>query len=278
MGSWWRIPLTRASSSLRDEPGQGPHLPIANTRWSLARCHVKLLLFRFARLVLLPLLRLLLGLHIEGLEHVPAKGPALMVANHLHNADPVLLMAAFPRPIRFMAKKELFGVPVIGWFVRQVGAFPVDRSSPVHEVRTLHQAEQLLTNGMIVGIFAEGTRSVTGGLQEAHPGVAMLALHSGAPILPTAIFGTEVLPFNGQKGRHRGKGRPRVTVCIGPPFHLRPIAAPHRHREFVERTDVIMVEIAQLLPPQYRGIYAERAGAANPSQAESPAGIPDPSS
>lgn len=268
MGSWWRIPVTRASSPLRDEPGQFPHPPVANRRWPLAWCHVKLLLFRFARSVLLPLLRLLLGLHIEGLEHVPAKGPALMVANHLHNADPVLLMAAFPRPIRFMAKQELFGVPVIGWIARQAGAFPVDRSSPVHEVRTLHQAEHLLSDGMIVGIFAEGTRSVSGGLQEAHPGVAMIALHSGAPILPTAIFGTEVLPFNGQKGGRRGRGRPRVTVCIGPPFHLLPIASPHRHQAFVELTDVIMVEIAQLLPSQYRGIYAERVGAAHPSQTE----------
>jgi 1-acyl-sn-glycerol-3-phosphate acyltransferase len=215
---------------------------------------------------------LLVGLRIKGLEHVPAKGPVLMVANHLHNADPVLLMAVFPRPIRFMAKKELFGVPVIGWVVRQVGAFPVDRSSPVREVRTLHQAEQLLAEGIIVGIFAEGTRSVSGGLQEAHPGVAMLALHSGAPILPTAIFGTEVLPFNGRKGRRWGKGRPRVTVRIGSPFYLRPISAPHRHHAFVELTDVIMMEIARLLPPRYRGIYAERVEATHTGQAGSLAG------
>ncbi len=267
MGSWWLIPLTNASRSSGTEPEQGPHSPIADTGRSLAWCQVKVLLFHLARPVLLPVLRLLLGLRIEGLEHVPLKGPVLMVANHLHNADPVLLMAAYPRPIRFIAKKELFGLPLIGWIVRQTGAVSVDRSSPVREVRTLHQAEQLLAEGRIVGIFAEGTRSVTGGLQEAHPGVAMLALHSGALILPTAIFGTEVLPFNGRKGRRRGKSRPRVTVRIGPPFRLQPIAAPHRHQAFVELTDIIMMEIARLLPPRYRGIYAERIDSIHSSRA-----------
>ncbi len=274
MGSWWLIPLTKASSPARDEPGPGPHPSIADAGWSLVWCQVKVLLFHLARPVLLPVLRLLVGLRVEGLEHVPAKGPVLMVANHLHNADPVLLMAAFPRPIRFMAKKELFEVPVIGWIVRQAGAFPVDRSSPVREVRTLHRTERLLARGMIVGIFPEGMRSVTGGLQEAHPGVAMLALHSGAPILPTAIFGTEVLPFNGRKGRRRGTGRPRVTVRIGVPFHLQPIAAPHRHEEFAELTDEIMMKIARLLPPRYRGIYAERVEATQISQVQPAAGRP----
>ncbi|MCS7051571.1 MAG: 1-acyl-sn-glycerol-3-phosphate acyltransferase, partial [Thermomicrobium sp.] len=141
--------------------------------WRLSRRRkIKTLIFLTARLFVVPLLRLLIRFRIEGLEHVPRSGPALVAANHLHNADPVLIIAAFTRPVLFMAKKELFAVPLVRWFVRQSGAFPVDRGRP--DRQALRQAEQLLREGMLVGIFPEGTRSVTGGLQPPHPGIGLL--------------------------------------------------------------------------------------------------------
>jgi 1-acyl-sn-glycerol-3-phosphate acyltransferase len=215
---------------------------------------LKVLIFETARFFVVPLLRLVIRFRIEGLEHVPPVGPALVVANHLHNADPVLIIAAYTRPVLFMAKKELFSVPVIRWFVRQSGAFPVDRGKP--DRAALRQAEKLLSEGMLVGIFPEGTRSVTGGLSAPHPGVALLALRTGVPIIPTAIWGTEVLPFNGYKGRVRGRGWPRVTVRIGQPFRIAVHDEAGQRRPLDDVVEEIMLAIARLLPPQYRGIYS----------------------
>ncbi len=226
--------------------------------WRLSRRRkIKTLIFRTARLFVVPLLRLLIRFRIEGLEHVPRIGPAIVVANHLHNADPVLILAAFTRPVLFMAKKELFAVPVIRWFVRQSGAFPVDRGRP--DRRALRHAEQLLHEGMLVGIFPEGTRSITSELQLPHPGVGLLIRRNPlVPVLPVAIWGTEVLPFNGAKGRKPLRGWPRVTVRIGAPMTVMLQTPDGRERSPEEIADDVMLAIAQLLPENYRGLYRAR--------------------
>ncbi|MDI3339116.1 MAG: lysophospholipid acyltransferase family protein [Sphaerobacter sp.] len=224
--------------------------------WPMSRRRrIKLALFRGARVIVIPLLRLLLGMRIEGLEHVPPRGGALVVANHLHNADPILLVAAFPRPVFFMAKKEVWKVPVARFFAELAGAFPVDRGTA--DRRALRQAERELADGWLVGVFPEGTRSTTGGLKDVYPGVALIALRSGAPIIPTAIWGTESLPFNGAKGRRRKRGWPQVRVRIGKPFHLPP-PQPGTRPDLAALTDLMMIEVARLLPPEYRGRYADR--------------------
>ena len=112
---------------------------------------------RLVRAALLSALKRLLPLRIQGLEYVPSTGAVLVVANHLHNADPILLEIAFPRPLHFMAKRELFGVPVLGWIVRRIGAFPVDRRRA--DRAALRRAEAALAQGIAIGIFPEGTRS-----------------------------------------------------------------------------------------------------------------------
>jgi 1-acyl-sn-glycerol-3-phosphate acyltransferase len=119
----------------------------------------------------------------------------------------------------------------------------------------------LLRDHFLVGVFPEGTRSTTGGLKDVYPGVALIALKSGVPILPTAIVGSDTLPFNGRKGRRRGKGRPKVTVRIGKPFHLPAKTPDGRRQDMAELTDIMMIHIARLLPEEYRGNYAERAKA-----------------
>uniref|UniRef100_A0A7C5VVH5 1-acyl-sn-glycerol-3-phosphate acyltransferase n=1 Tax=Thermomicrobium roseum TaxID=500 RepID=A0A7C5VVH5_THERO len=228
------------------------------TAWRLSRRRkIKTLIFLTARLFVVPLLRLLIRFRIEGLQHVPRIGPAIVAANHLHNADPVLIIAAFTRPVLFMAKKELFAVPVVRWFVRQSGAFPVDRGRP--DRQALRHAERLLHEGMLVGIFPEGTRSITGELQPPHPGVGLLIRRNPfVPVLPVAIWGTEVLPFNGAKGRKPLRGWPRVTVRIGAPITVMLRTPEGRERSAEEIADDVMLAIAQLLPEEYRGLYRER--------------------
>jgi 1-acyl-sn-glycerol-3-phosphate acyltransferase len=214
-------------------------------------------LYLSARPFVLAVLRLLIGFRIEGLENVPKKSAALVISNHIHNSDPILLVAAYSRPLLWMAKKEVFRVPFIGWVADSAGAFPVDRGSA--DRNALRNAERLLREQNLVGVFPEGTRSITGGLKDVYPGVALIAVKSGVPILPTAIIGSDTLPFNGRKGRRRGRGRPKVTVRIGEPFNLPAKAPDGRRRDMSELTDIMMIHIARLLPEEYRGIYAERA-------------------
>ncbi len=226
--------------------------PLRERLWRACR----LLLFLFARPVVLAVFHLLIGLRIEGIENVPKHGSSLVISNHLHNSDPILLVAAYPRPLLWMAKKEVFSVPFVGWVADSAGAFPVDRGSA--DRQSLRNAERLLHEGYLVGVFPEGTRSTTGGLKDVYPGVAMIASRTGAPIIPTAIFGTERLPFNGKKGSRRGTGRHRVIVRMGEPFHLPEREAGEKRLSMSDLTDFMMLKVAELLPEQYRGIYAER--------------------
>lgn len=204
--------------------------------------------------VMVPLFRL----RITGLEHVPRDGPVLVVANHLHNADPVLVSVALPRPLHFMAKKELFSVPVLKWIVRRVGAFPVDRGRA--DRSAFRRAEATLHHGIAVGMFPEGTRSTTNALAPAHPGAGLIALRSGAPVLPAVITGSERLPGNGVKARKNTKRRWRggIQVEFGPPFCIVP-TADGRRRNGADASAIMMMELARMLPPAYRGVYGPGA-------------------
>lgn len=229
----------------------------------LGRGTLRGLPFRLARSVLLPFVRALVGLRLEGIEHVPADGPLIVICNHLHNADPILLSIAFPRPVHFMAKKETFAYPFIAAIIRRVGAFPVDRGKA--DRSAIKRAEATIAQGIPIGMFPEGTRSQSAALQPAHPGAAMIALRTNVPILPIAITGTERLPFNG-KARPSGpvtrttKSRARVVIRFGEPFQLAPTTTGHRLAVEAATTSM-MGRIADLLPPSYRGGYADSAAA-----------------
>jgi 1-acyl-sn-glycerol-3-phosphate acyltransferase len=218
---------------------------------------------RALRALLLPLLRITIGLRVEHVERVPP-GAVIAVSNHLHNADPVLTTVAFPRPIHYMAKKEAFGVPVIKWILRGVGSFPVDRGKA--DRWAIRRAQATLAQGIALGMYPEGTRSVTRALQPAHAGVGLLALQNDVPILPVVITGTERLPFNGAKGRAQANlpmpdpGHIGVRVLFGEPFRI-PRMENGRRLTAEDATARIMVEIAKLLPPDYRGVYADRVSA-----------------
>jgi 1-acyl-sn-glycerol-3-phosphate acyltransferase len=186
---------------------------------------------------------------VVGAERVPAAGGLLVVSNHLNLTDPPLVGAAVPRRIRFMAKQELFDARPFGIAIKLFGAFPVRRFEG--DLKALRTAEQLLRDGEAIGMFPEGHRSRGKGLLEPFPGTALIALRSGATILPVAVTGTEAVRTPLVLLRN-----PHLKVVIGEPFTL---PAPVRVNSAAVRegTDEIMRRIAALLPPRYRGVYSD---------------------
>jgi len=186
---------------------------------------------------------------VRGRDNVPSQGPLLIVANHLNLADPPLLGVSLGRKVIFMAKRELFYSRVIGYFIRGFGSFPVHRGQL--DRKALRQAEQLLAQGLALVMFPEGKRSKSAQLEPGFSGSALIAWHSGAPILPVGISGTERIKGAGWLLR-----RPQITVNIGRPFYLPPVSSKLTKLKLAEHTDFIMERIAGLLPPEYRGNYA----------------------
>ena len=198
---------------------------------------------------------------VVGAERVPRWGPLLVVANHLNNADPPLLGAAMPRRIRFMAKQELFDSRPFGVFIRLFGAFPVRRFEA--DLGALRRAQRLLADGRAIGMFPEGHRSHGKGMQRPVPGSALIALRTGAPLLPVGITGTEAITTPAILLR-----KPPIRVVIGEPFTL-PQTGRITAEAVREGSEEIMRRIAALLPERYRGVYG-----ANPTPSPSPPAAP----
>jgi 1-acyl-sn-glycerol-3-phosphate acyltransferase len=157
------------------------------------------------------LMRLLFRLEAHGTEHVPRHGPVLIVANHASFLDPPLVGGAAPRPLSFMAKAELFRIPLFGGLIRRLNARPVRREGA--DAGALRAALRILQEGGMLLMFPEGTRGPEGALRPAKPGAAMLALLSGAPVVPVLIRGSG-------RAWPRGRRLPRpvkVVVRFGPP-------------------------------------------------------------
>ncbi len=200
------------------------------------------------RLLMRMLLALFTRWQVNGKENIPGEGPLLVVANHIHAADPPLLGVSINRKVIIMAKEELFRSKFTGYFVRGFGAFPVHRGRL--DMQALRQADQLLAQGFALAMFPEGSRSSRGQLRRALPGSALIATRSGVPILPVGITGTEKI-----RGVASLLRRPRVTVNIGRPFSLPPAGSRLTKAELTEHADFIMSRIAELLPEEYRGDY-----------------------
>jgi len=167
-------------------------------------------------------------LKTEGLEHIPSSGPVILCSNHLSNLDPVFLAAPLNRRVHYMAKMELFSIPVLSWLIVKLGAFPVNRGGvSKNSIRT---ALQLLSEGKVLGIFPEGTRGKMSGVGKK--GAASLALKSGAAVIPVAIIGN-YRPFR------------RMKILYGPPLDMSGFA--DGSSESLEKaTDLIMSTIRHL--------------------------------
>jgi 1-acyl-sn-glycerol-3-phosphate acyltransferase len=214
----------------------------------------------FCKYVLLPPYS---RISVSGLGNVPAEGPLVIVSNHLNDADPGIIATRLKRQVIFLAKVELFRVPVLSQFMRAYGAIPVRRNEA--DLSALRRAAEALDSGYAVCVFAEGTRSAgEARLREAWPGAALIALRGDRPILPIAITGSQRL---GLPHMFLKPLMPRyeVTLTIGKPFHL---ARPARLNSEAARqgTQVIMEHIAALLPPSYRGYYGDALSAGTKQQ------------
>jgi 1-acyl-sn-glycerol-3-phosphate acyltransferase len=157
------------------------------------------------------------GLTVEGVEHVPCRGPVILAPNHVSLADPWIVMAASPNPMRSLAADELFRVPVLHSYLHALGCLRLRRGTADHQ--TMGAARRLLERGATVLIFPEGGCSPDGEPRPWLPGVAMLALRSGAPVIPVLISGSRrLLPLGTFWPR-----RQRVTARFLPPVQPPPL-------------------------------------------------------
>ena len=207
--------------------------------------------YTLALIVAALLFKVFVGPRVLGRRNVPKTGPLLVVANHLTYLEPPLVAAIVPRRITYLARYELFDIAWLAPVIRLLGVLPVKRGGE-RDLDAIRAAVHLLQHGEAVGIFPEGTRSITPGLLRANPGVSLLAARTGAPILPVAVTGTEQLESLGRFLFARPRGA-RVRVVIGKPFHLPLRDGKVDHQALA---DQIMLEVAKLLPPAYRGEYA----------------------
>ena len=205
---------------------------------------------------------------VEGLDQLPDRPGIILASNHLSFADPVLLAMvvhrAVGRRVRHMAKAEAVAVPVFGILLRDYGGFAVRRGRPDREA--FRMARDVLAGGDWLGLAPEGTRSRTGTLGEPKPGVALLAVRSGAEIVPVALWGTEDLWPVGALLPRPGR---TVHVRFGSPYRIEPVAEPEtvgpdsaqrsasaaRHAALDTASEDLMRRIAALLPESYRGRF-----------------------
>ena len=189
---------------------------------------------------------------VKGLKNFPRQGPALVVTNHLGDADAVLALAYFPAFIDALAKMELNEFPLLGWIMQAYGVIWVHRGQP--DRRAIKAVLQGLEEGRIVGIAPEGRESLTGGLEEGTGGAAYIALKSGVPLIPVTFTGTENQRIYPNLKR---LSRTRVSLTVGPLFWLEKL--PDRRESIQVGTHVIMEKLAQQLPPELRGVYQDQS-------------------
>ncbi len=228
-----------------------------------------------------PLLSMLGRPKVEGLEHIPASGPAILASNHLAVADSFYLPLVVRRRITFLAKSEYFtgsGLKgrFLAWFYTVAGQVPIDRTDADSAQAALDTAMRILDQGKLLGMYPEGTRSPDGRLYKGKTGLARLALQSGVPVIPVAMIGTDVVNPPGSRMWRFG----RVTVRIGAPMDFSRFDGLAGNR-FIERAviDEVVYELMQLSGQEYVDIYAaslkaDTQPAAGSAGAQPPARLP----
>jgi 1-acyl-sn-glycerol-3-phosphate acyltransferase len=213
--------------------------------------------FRFlARVFIKAVVRVCLQVTVEGSENFPSQGPALVVINHLGNADIPALFSVLPSPPDALGKVELYDLPILGKLMDWYGIIWLHRGRP--DAKALRAALNGLAEGRIIVIAPEGRYSLTGALEEGSSGAAFLAYKSGAGILPVAIMGTENEHVYAGLKRFR---RARVRIRVGKIFALTDQDGG-KQEALTRGTRQIMQALADLLPEEYRGAYSGRGAAA----------------
>ena len=207
------------------------------------------------RQILRSLLNLLFHLfsriEVSGLENIPAQGGCILAVNHLSRLDPPLVFIFVNRQdLNVLVADKYKKYPVIREAIYILHGIWINREEA--DFRALKAARDYLAKGGILGIAPEGTRSKTGGLQAAKPGVAYLADKAQVPVMPVAIYGTE-----GAMVKMLLLQRPKLTIKFGKPIYFPPVARQERDQSYQENTDEIMCQIAAMLPERYRGVYRD---------------------
>lgn len=190
--------------------------------------------YTFARSVVAGVIKPWYRIEVIGLERFPKDGGVLLCTNHIHNFDPLVVGISTPRPVHFMAKEEIFKVPVLGNVVRKCNAFPVKRGMGDREA--LRAGLKVLKDGNVFGLFPEGTRSKTGEIGKGLSGAGFFALRTDADVVPCAIIG----PY---------KSFGKLKVVYGKPIAMEDMRS--RKASVDEVTELIMSEIHKLIK-EYR--------------------------
>jgi 1-acyl-sn-glycerol-3-phosphate acyltransferase len=189
------------------------------------------------------------------LAKVPAHGPLILVANHVNFLEvPLLYSHLHPRRLTGFAKIETWNNRAMAFLFDLFGAIPLRRGEA--DVAAIRRGLEVLEAGHILAVAPEGTRSGHGRLQRGHPGVVMLALRSGAPLLPMVYYGGERIRRNLTRLR-----RTDFHIVVGSPFYLNAEGAKVTREMRRQMTDEIMYQIAALMPPGYRGYYSDLSAA-----------------
>ena len=213
------------------------------------------LLFSGMKLLIRAIFGVLGPLRVSGEENVPPEGGVVIAPNHLSNADVHALYAALPRWAWFVGTVEIFDIPVMGPLIKYYHAFPIRREGTPDRA-AMRRIMDLLSDGEVVVIFPEGREAEDLVLQDFEEGTAMMALRTGAVVVPTAIVGTErILPYGQNMPRYSGEP---VTVRFGPPVSLAGLPDDDRHARLAEATRRIRQGVAALL----REMAPERVPAA----------------
>ena len=187
----------------------------------------------------------------EQMAKVPERGPCIIVANHVNFVEvPIMATRLHPRPVTGFAKEETWDNPAMGYLFNLWDGIPIRRGEP--DMRALRKGLEVLEKGYFLAIAPEGTRSNHGRLQPAHPGVAVLALMSGAPLLPIVYFGGEQLKRNLRRLR-----RTDFHIVVGDMFYVDDRGEKVTSQVRSQMADEIMYQLAALLPPAYRGHYLD---------------------
>lgn len=198
---------------------------------------LSLTLYGVLRILITNPLRFFFRMEIRGMENWPSHGPAIFASNHLSNMDPPLLCLSYPGQICWMAKAELMRIPVLGAILLRLGAFPVRRGENDREA--IRRARELLEMGYIVGMFPEGTRQKEGAFGDPQPGVGLLAMTPGVPVIPIRIRGTGGIISGGRLRRAK------VSVTVGQPVDME-ISGMSRGKAYREASRRIMTAIGEL--------------------------------